>query len=224
MSIQDFYADEHLALDDGFGSTLPPRTSPHRGLDVNRHPTGTEIPALYSGTVVRSEYQSGLGNVVCVQTDRGFYEGNSHLTDRWVGVGDRVEAGTIIGTLGNTGTLSSGAHLHKTISPSSNDPSRGAVVDPLPYIRAARDGGTPSPTPKPSSKKRKKTMLMCHVNNGSANGTAAKYAIFAPGFYFEFEGQDAANAWISQIGAGPSAAVTAGTLELIKAASMALTK
>lgn len=142
MSIQDFYAEEHLDLADGFGSLAGGRTNPHRGLDVNGWATGTPVPALYGGTVARSEYQGGLGNVVCVRTDEGVFEGSCHLDERYVSVGDRVEAGTIIGTLGNTGSLSFGAHTHKTISPSSDDPGSGQVVDPLPYIRAARDGGS----------------------------------------------------------------------------------
>ena len=141
MSIQDFYAEEHLDLNDGFGSMLN-RSHGHRGLDVDGWPVGTDVPALYSGTVVRSEYQGGLGNVVCVQTEAGFFEGSCHLDSRNVNYGDHVNAGDIIGTLGNTGSLSFGAHTHKTISPSSSDPGIGEVVDPLPYIRAARDGGS----------------------------------------------------------------------------------
>lgn len=145
MSLQDFYAEQHLDVADGFGSMAGGRKNPHRGLDVNGISRGTEVPNLYAGVVARSEYQGGLGNVVCVAADAGFYVGYSHLDVRDVVEGQRVEVGQIVGTLGNTGSLSFGAHTHVTVSFTSDDPSTGPTVDPLPYIRAARDGGsTPS--------------------------------------------------------------------------------
>lgn len=141
MSIQDFYSEDHLDTADGFGSLAGNRTNPHRGLDVNGWGTGTDVPNLYAGTVSRSEWQSGLGNVVCVAADAGFYVGYAHLDERYVNEGDRVDAGTIVGALGNTGSLSYGAHTHVTVSYDSNNPSSGPVVDPYPFIIAARDGG-----------------------------------------------------------------------------------
>lgn len=141
MSIQEFYSDPHLDTADGFGSLAGGRTNPHRGLDVNGWGTGTDVPNLYAGTVSRSEWQSGLGNVVCVAADAGFYVGYAHLDSRYVGEGERVDAGTIVGALGNTGSLSFGAHTHVTVSYDSNNPSSGPTVDPYPFIIAARDGG-----------------------------------------------------------------------------------
>lgn len=141
MNIQEFFADPHLDTADGFGSWAGGRTNAHRGLDVNGWGTGTDVPNLYAGTVSRSEWQDGLGNVVCIATDAGFYLGYAHLNSRWVEVGQRVNVNDLVGTLGNTGSLSYGAHTHVTVSTSSNDPSSGPTIDPLPYIIAARDGG-----------------------------------------------------------------------------------
>lgn len=216
--VQTFYADSHIDLADGFGSTAYPRTSPHRGLDV-QWPQGTPIPTYVPGVVERVYWSTALGNVVVLRVGFGWV-GFCHLLNATVSVGDYVPAGGIVGTVGNTGSVSAGAHLHTTVSEVGNDPGSSPVVDPLPYIREQRDGTQPATLPQ-LDKKRKPKMLMCHVLGGASDNTSAKYAIFAPGFYFEFEGQDAANAWISQIGSGPSAAVTAGTLQLIKAAALA---
>lgn len=154
-SIQDFYAEPHLDRADGFGSMAGGRTRPHRGFDVNRHNTGTPVPSIVHGVVVRSERQTGLGNVVVVRRASGTYIGFSHLDSRAVGVGATVNTGDIIGNLGNTGTLTTGPHTHVTASKSSDDPSTGDVIDPLPYILFARDGGTDpdgvAPAPAPSA-------------------------------------------------------------------------
>lgn len=142
MSIQDFYSEEHLDRADGFGSLAGGRNNPHRGFDVNRHSTGTPVPSVVEGVVVRSERQIGLGNVVVVRRATGTYIGYTHLDSRSVGVGATVTKGDEIGKLGNTGTLTTGPHTHVTASKVSDNPSVGGVIDPLPYILWARDGGT----------------------------------------------------------------------------------
>ena len=218
MPVQDFYAENHLDTSDGFGSTLN-RPHPHRGFDINGWPEGTPIPAWSPGTVERVYWSSVLGNVVVVHTDFGWV-GYCHLVAASVSEGQWINEGDTIGALGQTGSAAAGPHLHTTVSETGNDPGSSAVIDPLPYIRQYRDGA-PTPSPIPHEKKRKPKMLMCHVLQGASDKVSPKFAIFAPGFYFEFEGQDAANAWISQIGSGPSASVTAGTLELIKTAALA---
>lgn len=155
MSIQNFYAERNLDRADGFGSLAGGRRNPHRGFDVNRIPVGTPVPSLFAGTVVRSERQTGLGNVVVVRRANGTFVGYAHLDTRAVAVGATVAAGQPVGTLGNTGTLTTGPHVHVTVSKTSDNPSAGAVIDPLPYILFARDGGkdpdgvAPTPTPTP---------------------------------------------------------------------------
>ena len=148
-----FYAEPHLDRADGFGSTAG-RRNPHRGFDVNKHSTGTPVPSIVDGVVVRSERQAGLGNVVVVRRATGTFIGYAHLDTRGVAVGATVIKGGIIGTLGNTGTLTTGPHTHVTASKVSDNPSVGGVIDPLPYILWARDGGQdpdgPAPAPTPS--------------------------------------------------------------------------
>ena len=153
MADMGFYAEEHLDRADGFGSMAGGRSNPHRGFDVNRHGVGTPVPSLIDGVVVRSERQSGLGNVVVVRRANGTYIGHAHLNERLVGVGASVSQGQAVGTLGNTGTLTTGPHTHVTASKVSDNPSSGGVIDPLPYILWARDGGADpdgsAPAPQP---------------------------------------------------------------------------
>lgn len=121
-----------------FGATSG-RPNAHRGTDYA--PGGPPVPAIERGTVVRSEYQSGLGNVVVLRHPDGYYSGYSHLASRAVNVGQGVGKGQHIGVVGNTGTLSQGRHLHLTISPTSNNPATGVVIDPVKFIDSNGGGG-----------------------------------------------------------------------------------
>lgn len=108
----------------------------HRGHDVA--PGGQMFPSWVVGTVVQSYSQSCLGNVVVVRNDAdGYYIGVSHLASRSVGVGQRVGIGTGLGPIGNTGSCTTGRHAHITVSPSSQFPESGQVIDPVQYANQA---------------------------------------------------------------------------------------
>lgn len=118
-----------------FGSTRPPRTSPHRGTD---YAPGAKklIPAVTSGKVTKIDFSNILGWFMEFKTDEhGLYVGHAHLycnkhdsincdgSDHEDGstcmsqlkVGDRLERGDWVGRVGDSGA-SRGAHLHITIS------------------------------------------------------------------------------------------------------------
>ena len=179
MADMGFYAEEHLDRADGFGSMAGGRSNPHRGFDVNRHGVGTPVPSLIDGVVVRSERQGGLGNVVVVRRANGTYIGHAHLNERLVGVGASISQGQAVGTLGNTGSLTTGPHTHVTASKVSDNPSSGGVIDPLPYILWARDGGADpdgsAPAPAPSGE--------WDLNVGAADWARIQAALKARGRY-----------------------------------------
>ncbi len=128
-----------------FGETAG-RTSPHRGHDVA--PGGLAFPSWVVGTVVQSYSQSCLGNVVVVRNDAdGYYIGVSHLLSRNVGVGQRVGVGTTLGVIGNTGACSAGRHAHITVSPNSQRPESGTVIDPVAYANSSSGAGGGGITP-----------------------------------------------------------------------------
>jgi len=108
----------------------------HNGLDLGCW-TGTVLSAMRPGVVQWSGYDgSGYGELVIVRHDDDgaqWYYGHQHV--RLVATGDRVAAGTRLGTSGNTGN-SSGPHLHLGKRPAGYDPENGfgGFVDPVPDL------------------------------------------------------------------------------------------
>ena len=92
---------------------------PHSGVDWAR-PEGTPIPSIASGTIVLQQWSDVLGNVsvlrVMGKDQKLYYVGFCHLKAEGLAVGTKVKEGDTIGFVGNTGSASSGAHLHLTIS------------------------------------------------------------------------------------------------------------
>ncbi len=86
----------------------------HNGLDLAA-PTGTEIMASNSGKVVFSRQLIMTGNTIIIDHGLGFFTYYLHMDERRAELGDMVEKGQIIGTVGTTG-FSTGAHLHFTAS------------------------------------------------------------------------------------------------------------
>lgn len=92
---------------------------PHSGLDFAM-PVGTPIPALANGTIVLSQESKVLGHVVVLRImdkqKKLAYIGYSHLQKPGLAVGTKVKEGETVGFVGNTGSASSGPHLHMTVS------------------------------------------------------------------------------------------------------------
>lgn len=98
----------------------------HSGVDFAM-PEGTPIPALDRGTIVLQQWSNILGNVSVLRVlgfdpagDKSkkelFYIGVCHLQEPGLPVGTKVNEGDIVGKVGNTGSASSGPHLHITVS------------------------------------------------------------------------------------------------------------
>lgn len=113
------------------------RSQPHTGSDWNGIPEGTPVPALTAGTVVSKEWTSVVGNTICVKMrDYPLYYAYLHLNSpASSAIGRVVETGTPIGSLGTTGSSSTGPHLHVTISDSELAYiGIGNKVDPYQWI------------------------------------------------------------------------------------------
>jgi biotin carboxyl carrier protein len=87
-----------------------PPSGHHGGTDIGAE-EGTPVVATNSGTVVLARELKVRGNMVIIDHGGGLYSGYAHLSSIAVAEGDHVEAGQLIGAVGNTG-LSTGAHLH----------------------------------------------------------------------------------------------------------------
>lgn len=127
-----------------FGQPYDQRWGPnspthHRGVDLvvagaARGGQGRGYGAFLPGTVVAAgpmEYPSGLG--VIVQGDDGLFHRYFHNDRVLVGPGDRVDIGTPIGVVGETGTEGS-PHLHFEVSKNVNGDPIDQLIDPRPYI------------------------------------------------------------------------------------------
>lgn len=135
-----------------FGQVDKEHPNAHRATDFAPEGGGT-IYAVSDGVVVRVEKQSGLGWVVVVRDPDGVFWGLSHCADDpLVSVGDIVKFNvTPMADVGNTGSLTTGRHLHFSMSFTSDNPAYGATFDPIPYITArlagtSGGGTTPFPT------------------------------------------------------------------------------
>ncbi len=93
---------------DGLGAPRPGGRS-HAGLDLMGS-YGEPIYAVDGGTVTRAEYQSNGALVLDITGPNGmFFYG--HFDSINVGYGDEVQAGDLIGTMGDTGSPGA-VHLH----------------------------------------------------------------------------------------------------------------
>ena len=100
----------------------------HRGVDFAA-PQGTPIMASLSGTVIRSEYHASWGNYVAIEHQNGLTTLYAHNHRNLVEVGQTVEQGEVIASMGSTGN-STGPHLHFEVSLSPSL-ARHQLIDPL---------------------------------------------------------------------------------------------
>lgn len=122
--ISDFSL-EVLAYDETMGDW---RT--HSGVDIAAQ-EGTRVLAMSAGTVEQVYEDDLMGVSVVIQHADGLVSCYHNLADKpTVSVGDQVETGTVIGTVGATAIAESGrpGHLHLEVT------RNGVSVDPVEYL------------------------------------------------------------------------------------------
>lgn len=114
----------------------------HDGIDLAAE-AGTPIYAWKEGVVVASENAyHGYGNYVVVKhsTSTGnVYTLYAHMSRRMANVGDVVEVGDQLGTVGSTG-YSTGAHLHFELRVGGDIWQQSTAVDPYPTLMELAGG------------------------------------------------------------------------------------
>ncbi|MDR4894341.1 MULTISPECIES: M23 family metallopeptidase [unclassified Chryseobacterium] len=98
----------------------------HQGVDFSV-PQGTAVFSTYYGIVLSSMYERGYGNTILIDNEGGFRTRYGHLMALFVGKGEFVKPGQLIGLSGNTGH-STGPHLHYEII------VEGKKIDPLLFL------------------------------------------------------------------------------------------
>jgi murein DD-endopeptidase MepM/ murein hydrolase activator NlpD len=101
----------------------------HSGLDF-KGPIGAPIYAAAAGTVSFVGGQQGYGNTVEIDHGNGLMTRYAHMSAFRSVPGQRVEAGQVIGLIGNTGR-STGPHLHFEVR------IHDRAVNPRPFLEAA---------------------------------------------------------------------------------------
>ncbi|NBG87349.1 peptidoglycan DD-metalloendopeptidase family protein [Isachenkonia alkalipeptolytica] len=101
---------------------------PHWGIDIPA-PMGTPIVASLSGEVMLSTYGPSYGNYVVIYHGEGISTLYAHNSQNHVSVGDRVEQGEVIASIGSTG-YSTGPHLHYEVRV-NGDPK---VINPYHWL------------------------------------------------------------------------------------------
>ncbi|GAB4204814.1 MAG: M23 family metallopeptidase [Bacteroidia bacterium] len=83
----------------------------HNGIDIAGK-LYDPVRSIDKGIVIYSDYSFRYGNCIVILHHNNFVSVYKHLSVRLKNEGDVVSSNDIIGTMGNTGTESTGVHLH----------------------------------------------------------------------------------------------------------------
>lgn len=176
VTIQTWHPAKPTRISDKFGTHGETRKKlglgPHRGLDYSVQ-AGTPLVAIGSGRVKNIGETSVLGYFIEISAPVivkgkqvvkifGYYHLAEDQSKTWK-VGDAVKGGQVLCKSGNTGSASSGPHLHLMAGDKINL-ATNPVEDPLALIEATLTPQTvtaevkeatdePAPTAKPAAKK-----------------------------------------------------------------------
>jgi len=113
----------------GFGRR---RAGWHAGIDIKAD-MGAPVLAAAAGTVIFSGWSASYGHLVKIQHPNGFISVYAHNSENLVQVGDEVDSGKMIATVGRSGRASA-HHLHFEIR------REGMAFNPL-FLLEGRDQG-----------------------------------------------------------------------------------
>lgn len=149
VTVQTFHPAKVSRIGDNFGTHSDVRKKlglgPHRGLDYSVQ-SGTPLLAIGSGRVKNIGETSVLGYFIEISAPVilkgklevkifGYYHLLEDQSTRWT-VGDPVKGGEVLCKSGNTGSATSGAHLHLMAGDKINL-ATNPVEDPLALIESA---------------------------------------------------------------------------------------
>ena len=120
MSVYSFNKSMQKPVDGEITSSFGMRTHPvynedrfHTGLDIAAE-EGTPVKACFDGIVTFAGDDDSFGNYVKISHGNGIETLYCHLQSLYAKKGDRIEAGQVIGFVGQTG-IATGPHLHLEI-------------------------------------------------------------------------------------------------------------
>ncbi len=102
----------------------------HKGMDFAGK-KDSDVVAVAAGVVTKAGEQSGYGYLIEINHGKGYVTRYGHNSKINVKIGDRVQQGQTIGSMGSTGR-STGPHVHFEVL------RNGKTVNPTKYIRTKR--------------------------------------------------------------------------------------
>jgi len=102
----------------------------HRGIDVAGK-EGAKIIATANGVVTWAEERSGYGNLIEIEHGNGLITRYGHCQSIDVEVGQQIQQGESLGTIGSTGR-STGPHIHYEVI------KNGIKINPMKYVQRSR--------------------------------------------------------------------------------------
>jgi murein DD-endopeptidase MepM/ murein hydrolase activator NlpD len=102
----------------------------HSGMDF-RAPVGMSAVATAPGVVTRAGWNGGYGRMVEVDHGQGYATRYAHLSEVLVKVGDKLNAGDVVGKTGSSGR-STGPHLHYEIR------HDGKAINPVRFLKVGK--------------------------------------------------------------------------------------
>lgn len=120
------YGPDHLFV---WKSTLN-EWSAHKAVDLHAA-EGTEVKAMYDGTVIKADSTFNNGYFVTVDHGGGVIATYASIKDLEVREGDVVKQGDVLGYVSTTAEceFKEGPHLHLEVA------FNGEAVDPMPYVK-----------------------------------------------------------------------------------------
>ncbi len=99
----------------------------HPYIDITA-PAGSVVKAILDGTVISAGWSDDAGHTIQIQHNGDIVSIYNHNEKLLKNTGDKVTAGSPIALIGNTGSVSTGAHLHFELW------YKGESLDPTKYI------------------------------------------------------------------------------------------
>jgi murein hydrolase activator len=112
-----------------FGKVVNPKfntVTVQNGIDVGA-PPGSPVRAVAPGRVVHAGWFKGYGNLVIVDHGDGYHTLVAHLASMQTAMGEELDAGSMLGTVGDSGSLK-GPYLYFEIR------EKGRPVDPRAWL------------------------------------------------------------------------------------------
>ena len=113
-----------------YGSYKNPKyniTNFRSGIDIKAE-TGEPVRSVFHGKVLYSSWFKTYGNMIIIDHGKNYYTVYAHLEEAFKAKGDDVEAGEVIATVGDTGSMT-GAKLYFEVR------HHGKPVNPMPWFK-----------------------------------------------------------------------------------------